>query len=237
MPKVISRSIVCTDTKDKEEYDGDTPLYVYYCVCGQLALILDSTLEKLPLRKRDGARVIDVARNSHKVYCEPAGPTFLKRPQGIEQQFRFKCKKCGLPLYYRHSNTDVKVTFVFPGSLVKSGDKPVTTAKPKVLRDDQQPPSRKVMMTKHTRDLGKYSTVTVSTIDEEEEELEQREIADSFATNASLVHRQVVRTEEGRKRYAEQKAIEEHVRSKKQKGTLIDKVHLAAKCMLWIIWA
>jgi len=31
---------VCTDTKDKEEYEGDTPLYVYLCICGQLALIL-----------------------------------------------------------------------------------------------------------------------------------------------------------------------------------------------------
>lgn len=31
---------MCTDTKDKEEYEGDTPLYVYLCICGQLALIL-----------------------------------------------------------------------------------------------------------------------------------------------------------------------------------------------------
>jgi len=60
------------------------------------------------------------------------------------------------------------------------------------------------MMTRHTHDVGKYSTVTVSTIDEEEDEIEAREIANSFASNASLVHKQVVRTDEGRKRYAEQ---------------------------------
>ncbi|CAI8000523.1 UPF0428 protein CXorf56 homolog [Geodia barretti] len=199
MPKVISRSIVVTDSRDKEEYKGDTPLYVYLCVCGQLALVLDATLDKLPLRKRDGARVVDKTRNAYRVYYESAGVRYIK------------------------SNTDEGVHFIFPGSLVRSGEKPVTTMKAEPISEPRRKRSKIIMM-RHTVDAGKYSTVTVSTVDEEEDEIEAREIENSFASNAGLVHHQVIRTEEGRKRYADLKAIEEHVKSKKQKGTLIDKV-------------
>ena len=72
----------------------------------------------------------------------------------------------------------------------------------------------------------------------------QREIENSYASNADYVHKSVLFTDEGRKRYAEQvcccegmisvfimmwmvkfqKAIEDHIRAKKQKGTLIDRV-------------
>ena len=45
-------------------------------------------------------------------------------------------------LFYRHSSTDSQVTFIFDKALVKSGEKPITTEKPKLL--DQPLKSRKV---------------------------------------------------------------------------------------------
>ena len=41
--------------------------------------LIDTTLDKLPLRKSDGARVIDTARNVSRIYCKPSGITYLKR--------------------------------------------------------------------------------------------------------------------------------------------------------------
>lgn len=112
MPKVVSRSIVCSDVKDQQEYNEDNPLHIYYCLCGQMTLILgkisrefiifpskiqfffffftDCNIDKLPLRKKDGARVIDAVNHAHKITCEPDETIYVKRECGIEKQYRYK---------------------------------------------------------------------------------------------------------------------------------------------------
>ena len=216
MPKIVSNSVACSDTKGKQEYE-ESPLHVYYCLCGEMALILDCVIERLPCRRRDGARVIDKSQRAFKAMSQPGDVVYIRREGGIERQLRHKCSKCLLPLYYNHSDNDTRALFILKGSLVKNRDKAAKVVK-------REPTPKKIMVTKMLKEYGKYSSVTVSTIDEDEQELEQREYENSFAMNARLVQRQLVKTDSvTRKRAAEVQAIEEKSGVKKKRGTLIDK--------------
>ncbi|XP_064542183.1 STING ER exit protein [Drosophila montana] len=252
MPKVVSRSIVCSDTKDQEEYTEEKPLNIYYCLCGKMSLILDCTLEQLPLREADNARVIDANEHANKLTYNPA-PRMIyirRKGKGIEKQYRYSCRNCSLPLYYRH-NSDSHVTFVMSNALVRNkGEKPLAMllaaeAKTKTASSTTNaasaPPSttaapssedsgivdasgKKIMVTRHTKNMGKFSSVTVSTIDEEEDEIEAREIADSYANNARIIEKQLQR--KGGKLAdlgAKPKAEEMPPPQKKQRGTLLER--------------
>ncbi|RWS16740.1 UPF0428 protein CXorf56-like protein [Dinothrombium tinctorium] len=209
MPKVISRSIACGDSRDEEEYSEEKVLNIYYCLCGQLTLILDCSLDKLPFRSLDKSRVVDGGKHAHKISCADDDIVYLRRENGVEKQWRKKCKKCGLFIMYQHSeNSDV--TFVVDGALVaKSSD--IVSQIPVISE------SRKILVTKRTKDMGKFSSVTVSTVDEEEEEIEAREIADSYAENARIIEKQLER------KGASKRKIEEEIpKRSKPKGTLLD---------------
>lgn len=125
------------------------------------------------MRKKDGARVIDSAHRAQKITCEQDETIYVRRDVGYEKQYRYKCKTCNLPLFYRHA-PDSKVTFVLKRALVQSkNENPLLSIGDvckQILSTTQQP--RKVLVTKHTKNMGKFSSVTVSTIDEEEDEIE-----------------------------------------------------------------
>lgn len=73
---------------------------------------------------------------------------------------------------------------------------------------------------KQVKNLGKFSSVTVSTIEDEEDEIEAKEVEDSFAANAKIIEKQLER----RKQKARGGVPEEDESSKAKilkRGTLL----------------
>ncbi|KAH9406343.1 PREDICTED: UPF0428 protein CXorf56 homolog [Rhagoletis zephyria] len=228
MPKVVSRSIPCADTANQQnshEYRDETALIVYDCLCGQMCLITDTPIKRLPLRLKDGARVLDPARTTFKLYLAQAKSEDVvylststseqnssSSDQFIERQFVQKCARCSLPIVYRstplpktqlpgQSADQNAILFILDGALVAR--KVVDPSKPGFSggrggnyrnSSDTYQKSR-VNITK--KDMGKFSSVTISTVDEEEDEIEEREVADSYAANARIIERNLKRKKLG----------------------------------------
>ncbi|CAF1534120.1 unnamed protein product [Rotaria sp. Silwood1] len=193
--QMIKKRVILDD--DQEEV-YENPPHIFYCLCGQMALILGCALEYLPLRKRDRSRVIDSKQYAHKKFC-------------IETQYRKKCLKCGLLLFYRHAQNS-PITFIVDRALsVEVND--ASNIHKQVLGSE----SEKVIKNIKREDRGKTSSVTVARLDEEEE-LEARELANSYTQNACVIEKQLERkaTEEAACR--EQEAKRANIRE-----TLIDK--------------
>lgn len=242
-PRVRKRvTHIVTDNKDRHNYGSEKPLFIYCCICGQMALILDCPIEKLPERPRDKSKVIDVRKRAHKVIATEASASscvYIRWPDGIEKQFRRYCKSCGLLLFYRHSVKNHVAEFIVSDALTmqegniglsasalatrtakldgtdageanvklltalasqaeamaqQSGSMPPPVNPLSYLNSSSSNSSklrRSVQQQETTQ--GVDTAVTVSTIEDEEEEAEAREVADSYAANVRVIEAQMIR--------------------------------------------
>lgn len=201
MPKVVSRSILCPDQKfDQRE---ENQLNVYYCWCGQIGLILDCKIHKLPLRQRDGARVIDSKHHDYKLCCIDSKKPFTDEgavyirwsDDEIERQYRLTCKKCNLWTFYKHSR-DSNVIFIVNKSMNIRPRNPILAA---TIACNRPLPTSNIRRTE-VNSAGRFASVTISTMEEEEAEAEAKEVASSYEQNATLVQRELDRQKELQKR-------------------------------------
>ena len=199
------------------------PLITYYCHCGQMALISDTALSRMPLRKRDGARVIDPKWTVAKTFFESGETVYIRRPEGFEQQYRKNCRKCAVPIFYQHPFS-LHIIFIFENALLSANEVGGVSGK------NEEQRARRVTLTKHVRNQGKVGSVTVSTIEEDEEEVEARELSESYTMNARIVEEAMKRKGMIRKRMLgeeeEESAESQQTGSKPQqrkqkRGTLI----------------
>ena len=115
----------------------DSPLTVYYCLCGEFALVVDRPLSALPTRPLDRAHVLrcldaaspsasasDPGRKARvfKISALQAPPKLVQHPDArAEKRFPFICTRCRLEIGYEHTPPPIKsggtFTFILPGAL------------------------------------------------------------------------------------------------------------------------
>eukprot|EP01066_Platyproteum_vivax_P000803 Platyproteum_vivax@DN1088_c0_g1_i1.p1 len=109
-------------SEDSHLTESDRKLRTYYCsICGCLAVITDADIfDSLPTRNTDGAYALQENHYYHVKKMELGDRKLLKRPTGLELQFRYYCNDCKAPIAYRPAPPaeSTKFSYFWKGTLV-----------------------------------------------------------------------------------------------------------------------
>ncbi|KAI7862179.1 hypothetical protein BDF14DRAFT_1858874 [Spinellus fusiger] len=100
MPKIVSSSVVSSSDHSGQQEDQRHTLHVYYCLCSEFLLVIDVDLRQLPRRRTDNAIIVSNTRRTYKFTAQADDCVLLKRREGFEKQFRYRCPRCDLLVAY-----------------------------------------------------------------------------------------------------------------------------------------
>eukprot|EP00040_Diaphanoeca_grandis_P021714 m.115908 g.115908 ORF g.115908 m.115908 type:complete len:217 (-) comp28462_c0_seq2:88-738(-) len=216
MPKVISRSIVVTDTDNDAEAE-QKKVQIYYCLCKKMLLVSSVALDTLSRRRVDNSLYFP-SSVKFKLKSKDGPTVCIKRPGGKERQHRLLCPNCGLQTAYKGAK-DSKDLYILNGALIKI-DEDATVAPPGMGGGGQG--QNQIMIQRNETQTGKKtSSVSVATTSHEEEmQLEARELGANYDANARVIQMLLEKKPPGQKRKETQG--EETTQPKRRKGTLFN---------------
>jgi len=231
-------------------------LLSYACKhCETTLFLVDQAMEDLPMRQLDRTRVVDALYNANKftnnvlegfgphgkpVETAPDAEKIMRYPpfrvkvnEGCyERRFRISCNNCGKPFAYRLITEDstlakfskCKIHSFAPFDRLTF----VNGARVKLINSESDK-SKEYSYKKQTTDRGKTATTTVSTIEKDEQDVEQHQILESYHKNVALIkHEMRKRSSIKRKIGIEVQGLDPDeidggatvLRSKRERGTL-----------------
>ncbi|KAF7729409.1 hypothetical protein EC973_004388 [Apophysomyces ossiformis] len=100
MPKIVRSSVVSSSDQSAQPEEQRHALHVYYCLCSEFLLVIDADIRLLPRRRTDNAIVVSNSRRTYKLTAEPSECVIVKRREGFEKQYRYRCPRCNLWIAY-----------------------------------------------------------------------------------------------------------------------------------------
>lgn len=81
----------------------DQQIYAYYCqLCGLLSLVIERPMDQFHQRHSDNSYAVNMRDYKFKHYMDTGStPCYIKRTQGIEQQFMLSCSECKVTIGYQ----------------------------------------------------------------------------------------------------------------------------------------
>ena len=86
-------------TADEQIQRTFTTLHCTHCT--HYAAILSASLSALPRRLTDSAHILQTERHMFKLKLDRGSVVALRRERGVEKQWRWNCRQCGLPVAYQ----------------------------------------------------------------------------------------------------------------------------------------